>query len=122
MNKQSNASLLKQASAMLQHVVTERDKLAVKVAQLAKKVGEYEQQERIIKVAQKLDNRGPYAGMPLEDRVNFVQAKLAEGMDLNELDRVVSLIAPDGSIGVLGNEKTAARLSGEDRFREEIMS
>lgn len=111
MNKVSSADLLKQASVMLRNLAKERDELAVKVAQLSEKLGEYEHNERVLQVAEKLASRGPYAGLPLQERVNFVRAKLAEGMSLNDLDQAIGLLTPDGSIGTV-NDKTASGLEG----------
>lgn len=119
MDKIAAAAILKYASAALRSLSKEREALLTKMAEMTVKLATLEQKEQIQKVAEMLGTKGSYVGTPLQERIQFVTEKLASGTTLDDLERALDLMGPDGSLGSIGKmDKTATAAQLELTLRQ----
>lgn len=103
MQKEAVAEALKKMAAALRSLAQERDALLVKSAQLESELKKLETEKRVEKLAELMGQKGPYAGTSMNQRISVIRSKLASGTSLDELERALNIIAPDGSLGKLGS-------------------
>ena len=108
------ADLLKKASATLLTLLQEREQLQVKLAELEERIQQHETEARIHKLAEMMGSKGPYVGTSFQERVQLVREKIASGQaTLDDLERALNVIAPDGSLGELAGSTKVASAKAE---------
>ena len=107
MDAKTIAETLEKMASAIRVLARERDRLMTEARQYQQKLAELQTEERIEKLADIMGTRGPYAGVPREQIVQVIREKLASGESLDDLERAVSILAPDGSLGKLGSAEYA---------------
>lgn len=95
-------AVLSEVPEVLRSLVTERDEALHKLAAVSQELEAYRTNERLNKLATKMEERGFQTGLSLEDRMQFLSKKAAEGR-LDAIEQAVDMSAPQQPIGWLGD-------------------
>lgn len=94
-------AVLSEVPSTLRALVSERDEALQKLAEAREELHRYRSQERLNKLATKMENRGFRPGNSYEDTIEFLSKKAAEGQ-LDAVEQAVDMSAPQKPIGWLG--------------------
>lgn len=94
-------AVLSEVPDVLRSLVEERDDALQKLASATQELEAYRTNERLNKLAAKMEERGFQTGLSQEDRVEFLSKKAAEGR-LDAIEQAVDMSAPQQPIGWLG--------------------
>lgn len=96
-------AVLSEVPDVLRSLVIERDDALQKLAAVSEELVAYRTNERLNKLAAKMEERGFHAGVGTEDRMEFLAKKAAEGR-LEAIEQAVDMSAPQQPIGWLGEQ------------------
>lgn len=94
-------AVLSEVPDVLRSLVTERDDALQKLAAAEAELGRYRTNERLNKLATKMEERGFQTGLTAEDRMEFLSKK-AEAGQLEAIEQAVDMSAPQQPLGWLG--------------------
>lgn len=94
-------AVLSEVPSTLMALVQERDVALEKLASANEELERYRKDERMNKLAAKMEDRGFRPGNSLEDTMDFL-SKQAEAGKLDVVEQAVDMSAPDKPIGWLG--------------------
>jgi hypothetical protein len=104
------AAVLSTVPNMLRGLARERDELLEKNAQLQAQVSEFEQRERVEKIAKAADEKGiDSLGGSHEEKVASIENAVEKGQSLDVMEEAVKLSAKQGNLASL----TGDELTGE---------
>ena len=95
-------AVLSEVPEVLRSLVVERDEALQKLAAVSQELEAYRTNERLNKLAAKMEERGFQTGLSLEDKMQFLSKKAAEGR-LEAIEQAVDMSAPQQPIGWLGD-------------------
>ena len=94
-------AVLSEVPSTLMSLVEERDDALEKLAYAIEELERYRSEERMSKLAAKMEDRGFHPGNSFEDTIDFLSKK-AEAGELDVVEQAVDMSAPDRPIGWLG--------------------
>ena len=95
-------AVLSEVPGVLRSLVEERDDALQKLASVSQELSAYRTNERLNKLAAKMEERGFQTGLSLEDKMDFLSKK-AEAGQLEAIEQAVDMSAPQQPIGWLGD-------------------
>ena len=95
-------AVLSEVPEVLRSLAQERDDALQKLATASQELGAYRTNERLNKLATKMEDRGFQTGMSLDDKMNFLSKK-ADAGQLEAIEQAVDMSAPQQPIGWLGD-------------------
>jgi hypothetical protein len=98
---------LNHVSGTLRTLAEEREQNLQKIASLELELGKHQYKQRIEKIAENMEDKGPFQGSSLQERMAYIEKAAADGAKLETLEQAVGMIARDGSLGTLAKEKAA---------------
>jgi uncharacterized coiled-coil DUF342 family protein len=102
------AHVLSRVGPTLRKLASERDELLAEVDQLRATLNNYQEDERIHKIAEALGDKTSFSGTPLSERIDYIRKRAeADGASLDVLEEAAHLMSKEGSLGSLA-EKTAS--------------
>lgn len=99
------AAVYAEVPGVLRSLASERDELRVKLASANRRISEFEERDRIEKIAQAMAEKGLDTESTQEERVERIKEAAAKGKSLDVIEEAVGLAAPQsGGLGELGKE------------------
>lgn len=99
------AAVYAEVPSVLRALASERDELKVKLAAANRRVAEFEERDRIEKIAQAMGEKGFDVEATQEERVERIKEAASRGKSLDVIEEAVGLAAPQsGGLGELGKE------------------
>ena len=95
-------AVLSEVPDVLRSLVTERDEALQKLASVAAELEAYRTNERLSKLATRMEERGFQTGLSQEDKMEFLSKK-AEAGQLEAIEQAVDMSAPQQPLGWLGD-------------------
>lgn len=94
-------AVLSEVPDVLRTLVTERDEAIQKLASATQELEAYRTNERLNKLATRMEERGFQTGLSQEDRMDFLSKKAQAGQ-LEAIEQAVDMSAPQQPLGWLG--------------------
>jgi hypothetical protein len=89
---------------VLRALVTERDELLEKNAELSQQLGERNHRDRIEKIARTMEKKGIDTDTPFEDKVERIEKAAEAGKSLDVIEEAIEMTAPNGEIAKLAED------------------
>jgi hypothetical protein len=86
---------------VLRALAAERDWLREKLAAAERELASYKIDDRIKKIAHKMEEKHIGAGLSFEDRVSRIKQAAAGGKSLDAIEEAIDMVAPWGELGRL---------------------
>jgi hypothetical protein len=90
---------------VLRALVTERDGLKEKLASANAKIAEFEERDRIEKIARRMEEKKIAYGEGFDDTCERIKEAAANGKSLDAIEQAVEMTAPDGNFAKLGSDE-----------------
>lgn len=97
------AAVYSEVPGVLRALVTERDGLQTKLAAANQKIAEYEERDRIEKIARTMTEKGLDNETSFDDKVERIKEATQRGRSLDVIEEAIEMTAPDGGLGKLGS-------------------
>lgn len=109
-----------EAPAVLRALAAERDGLKTKLAAAQSTIAEYQERDRIEKIARSMEEKGIAAGVPFEDTVDRIKEATVKGRSLDAIEQAVEMTAPNGDIAKLGSADEG-QANGENQLEAYLL-
>jgi predicted nuclease with TOPRIM domain len=90
---------------VLRALVSERDELKEKLASADARIAEFEERDRIEKIARRMEEKKISYGDDFSDTCDRIKEAASQGKSLDAIEEAVEMTAPDGSIAKLGSDE-----------------
>lgn len=98
------AAVYAEVPSVLRKLASERDELRAENETLRSKVAEFEQSDRIEKIARAMHDKGIDTQSSMEDRVERIKEAAERGKSLDVIEEAVEMTAPDGNLAKLAED------------------
>lgn len=114
------AAVYAEVPGVLRKLAAERDELRAENDNLREKVAEYEQNDRIEKIARSMHDKGIDVASSMEEKIERIKEAADRGRSLEVIEEAVEMTAPNGELAKLadgesgnsGDQLTAYLLGG----------
>jgi len=90
---------------VLRALVSERDELKEKLASADARIAEFEERDRIEKIARRMEEKKISYGEDFSDTCDRIKEAAAKGKSLDAIEEAVEMTAPDGGFAKLGSDE-----------------
>jgi hypothetical protein len=116
------AQVYSEVPGVLRALASERDELLTKVAGLQEKVTEYEERDRIEKIARAMEDKGIDPSTSLVEKSERIKEAAQKGRSLDAIEEAVEMTAPNGELAKLAEERPGNGVSQLEAYLTDAQS
>ena len=90
---------------VLRQLVTERDELKEKLASANSQIVQFEERDRIEKIARTMEEKRIDYGADFDEKCERIKEAASKGKSLDAIEEAVAMTAPDGGFAKLGSDE-----------------
>ncbi len=107
------AAVYSEVPGVLRALVSERDGLRTKLAAANRKLAEYNERDRIEKIARTMSEKGIDTDSSFDDKVERIKEATQRGRSLDVIEEAIEMTAPNGGLGKLGSAAEVGNGAGQ---------
>ena len=97
------AQVYSEVPGVLRALVAERDDLKTKLASVTASLVEFEERDRIEKIARSMEEKKVDMGSSFDEKIERIKEATAKGRSLDVIEEAVDMTAPNGEFAKLGS-------------------